>query len=595
MGNELTDPLQIALDSAIADHTAGRLAQAEAAYRSILSRDPNHADALHLLGFLAHQVNRSDIAVSLINRAIAISPTNAIYHFNLGKVFHDLSQLQQASACYSRALTIDPEFFDAQVNLGNLLKDQGELGAAIDLYRRALNARPDIGVAHYNLGVALSASGLAEEAIASFRAALDRTPTLMEAHHNLLLNLHYCAPLDQPLIDAESEKWNQRHAGPLQMRVRPHVNERLPDRRLRIGYVSPDFRSHSVAWFFESLLASHDPQAIETFCYANVLRPDAVTARLQGTAQHWRDISRIDDEKTAELVRNDGIDILVDLAGHTAHNRLLVFARKPAPVQVTYLGYPNTTGMTTMGYRLTDVRADPLTESGHVRGEELVRLPQTFLCYRSPAAAELAIAPLPAASNGRVTFGCFNAMPKINLPLIQLWARILGQVQDSRLRIANRALNNDATRRRVLTLFQSCGIKSGRIELLGGERDWTTHLARHNQVDLALDSFPYCGTTTTCEAMWMGVPVVSLAGQAHVSRVGFSLLNNVGVAELCAQTPDEYVQIAVELANDLPRLARLRLSLRPRMSASPLMDSASFARNVEEAYRRMWHRWCAAT
>ncbi|HMD55082.1 MAG TPA: hypothetical protein VKJ65_11085, partial [Phycisphaerae bacterium] len=358
------------------------------------------------------------------------------------------------------------------------------------------------------------------------------------------------------------------------------------------GYVSGDFREHSVTYFLQGLFAAHDPGQVEIFCYADLRNSDHVTSRLKSFVHHWQNITGKSDSDVAEIIRRDGIDILLDLAGHTADNRLLAFARKPAPVQVTYLGYPGTTGLGTVDYRFTDAYADPPGQDDKFYSEKLLRLNNTFLCYEPPDVAP-PVGPLPALKrSGAIIFGCLNMLPKINAKVVELWAQILKQTPESRMLLKNASLSDLSAREHLLQLFTNCGIGPDRLELHGWMASSKEHLQLYNQIDLALDTFPYNGTTTTCEALWMGVPVVTLAGHVHMSRVGVSLLSNAGLPELIAQTPEEYVQIAVKLAGDLPKLNELRGTMRQRMQKSPLMDSRRFAHNVEEAYRNMWRNWC---
>ena len=350
-----------------------------------------------------------------------------------------------------------------------------------------------------------------------------------------------------------------------------------------MGYVSPDFVNHAVAYFFEPVLAAHDRVCFEVFCYSDVRVPDKVTARLRALSGQWREIAGKTDEQVAALVREDGIDILVDLAGHTARNRLLVFARRPAPVQVTWLGYPNTTGMDAIDYRLTDLVSDPAgAEVRH--SEKLVRLPRNFSCYR-PSDESPAVGPLPAATAGHITFGCFNHLAKLTPPTLDLWAKVLRDQPASRLLIKSHGLADAETANRVRGEFTARGIEAARIECNGEELSVPRHLGLYNRVDVAFDSAPYNGTTTTCEALWMGVPVLTLAGETHVSRVGASLLTHLGAPEWIAATPADFVAKCRTLTSDLARLSALRAGLRERMRASPLCDAAGFTRDLETRRR----------
>jgi predicted O-linked N-acetylglucosamine transferase (SPINDLY family) len=400
----------------------------------------------------------------------------------------------------------------------------------------------------------------------------------------------YNTKADEETIFKEHLRWAERHAEPLARLIRPHANSRDPDRVMRVGYVSGDLWEHAVSFFFEGLLASHNPSQVEVFCYADVMRPDATTERLRGLAPRWRDIARRNDDEVAQMVREDGIDILVDLAGHSTGNRLQVFARKPAPVQVTYIGYPHTTGMRAMDYRIVDAITDPPgADTTHT--ERLVRLSRPFLCYR-PAADAPEVGALPADGAGHVTFCSFNALAKIRRPTVELWGRVLAAVPESRMILKAPRLQDEAPRGAIRGWFKEAGIAADRVEFVAGTKGFLEHLAVYGRADIGLDTFPYHGTTTTCEAMWMGVPVVTRAGGAHRSRVGVSLLTAVGLADLVAATPEEFVSKAAALAGDRERLRGLRAGFRERMRASALMDCAGLARAVEEAYRNMWRSWC---
>ena len=391
---------------------------------------------------------------------------------------------------------------------------------------------------------------------------------------------------------AEHCRWAEVHAEPLGRDVVPLSSDGDPGRRLRVGYVSNNFREHSVAFFVEALLASHDRSKVEIFCYADIMLADEFSGRLRRHSAQWRVITGQSDAQVAELIRQDAIDILVDLAGHTARNRLLVFARKPAPVQVTYLGYCNTTGLSAMDYRFTDALADSPGTTEHLHTEQLVRLPDCAWCYRPPDASPAVETP-PVLRSGHITFGCFNARPKITGEMLALWARLLLEMPASSLLLKNVGFGEPSARQHTRDLLAKAGIAPERVELVGRVPTLAGHLATYARVDIALDTFPYHGTTTTCEALWMGVPVITLAGRTHASRVGVSLLTTTGLPELVASSPDEYVKIAAALATDVPRLAALRTTLRTRMASSPLMDASRFARNVEAAYRQMWRTWCA--
>jgi predicted O-linked N-acetylglucosamine transferase (SPINDLY family) len=356
---------------------------------------------------------------------------------------------------------------------------------------------------------------------------------------------------------------------------------------LTIGYVSADFMAHPVAYFMGALLAAHDRRRFRVICYASVRGPDAVTRQVRKVAPEWRDVAHLGDEKLATLIAEDGVDILVDLGGHTASSRLTMFALKPAPVQVSYLGYPNTTGLAAIDYRLTDAWADPpgLTDRWHT--EQLIRLPGGFLSYTPPANLP-DVAPLPAASNGFVTFGSYNNFAKTSQSTIALWTAVLDAVPNSRLLLKASFLDDPGTAAEIIALFAAAGSDPQRITLRGRTRGHLDHIRSYGALDIALDPHPYNGTTTTCEALWMGVPVLTLAGDRHSSRVGTSILTAAGLDDFIAVSPEDYVARARSLSSDLQGLASLRLRLREQVAASPLADPKRLARAIEAAYLRLW-------
>ncbi len=565
----------------------GRPDQAAESYRRALQLNPDDAEIHNALGIALAAQGKTPDALMSFERALHIAPRYAAVYNNAGRAFMDTGQLDKAVASFEQASRLQPAAHTYD-NLGLAYAKSNRFDRAIENYERAVELKPDFADAHNHLAGAFLNQGSVDKAIESFRHAMGIEPDHVAAQ-NLLLSLNYSGT-DPMAIFREHVTWGER-------RILAHrstasfANIPDPSRRLRIGYVSPDFRQHSVAFFFEAILASHDPDNVETLCYANVERPDCVTDRLRRIACHWRDIRRVADGEAAEMIRSDGIDILVDLAGHTSQNRLAVFALKPAPVQVTYLGYPNTTGLRAIDYRLTDTVADPPGQEA-VHTEELVHLPRGFLCYAPPEAAP-AISPLPAAERGCVTYGSFNHLAKMTHEVIRVWAGILQRAAGARLVLKNRSFQDSSVRDRYKALFAQEGITAERIDLLGFVPSSTDHLGLYHRIDIALDTFPYNGTTTTCEALWMGVPVITIAGNRHAGRVGASLLTRVGLTDLIADTQDEYVDVAVRLAHDVERLAALRTGLRGQLARSPVCDGKAFAEQLEEAYRNMWGRWCA--
>ncbi|MGD0390621.1 MAG: tetratricopeptide repeat protein, partial [Tepidisphaeraceae bacterium] len=505
-----------------------------------------------------------------------------------GNALKDKQQIGEAIAAYRQAIRLKPDYTEAHNNLGNVLKDIGQLDQAVASFRHAIRLKPDLAEAHNNLANALKDMGQLDETIASYRQAIRLKPDYASAHSNLIYTLQFHPGYDAKMIYEEHRRWNQQHAEPLRKFIQPHPNNRNPDRRLRIGYVSPDFRQHVVGQNLSPLLREHDHGQMEIFCYSNLVRADTLTGQFRSYADVWRSIVGLSDSQAVDLIRQDRIDILVDLALHMANSRLAVFAHKPAPVQATFAGYPGSTGLDTIDYRLTDPYLDPPGLNDQFYSETSIRLPDSFWCYE-PVVTELAVNPLPAQTAGHVTFGCLNNFCKVNEPVLRLWAQVLKTVDRSRLMILCPEGNH---RQALQDLLQREGISPDRIELVAA-RPRLQYLELYHRIDLGLDSFPYNGHTTSLDSCWMGVPVVTLVGQTVVGRAGLSQLTNLGLPELIAQTPQQYVQIATDLAEDLPRLAELRRTLRPRMQASPLMDAPRFARNIEAAYRQMWRNWCA--
>ena len=588
----------IAADGKVARHhymlgctlqDAGRAQEAAEAYRKALSLEPGLAKAQNNLGCLLEAAGDGAGAMQCYEAALSAEPGLAQALFNRGNLHKLRGHATQAEEDICRALALEPARAAWRCVLGEVLVVQWKLDAAVANYRLVLEADRGDARAHFGLGNALLMMGRPVEAETRFRRALERQPGFIEAHSNLLLCLHYHKGDQGRMLYEEHVAWAKRHAGGLASADFGGHVDRGQARPLNIGYVSPNFEEHSVATFVEPLLAAHDRARFRVFCYSNVAYPDAVTRRLMGLCDVWRDISRIGDDEAARLVREDRIDILVDLAGHTGGARPLLFARKPAPVQATWLGYPDTTGLEQVDYRITDADADPEGEADVHHSEELVRLATGFLCY-APHPDSPKVAESPVFESGHITFGSFNSLPKVTPELIALWSRILAGVPQARLLLKAHALDSAKAQRTVRAYFARSGIAMDRIELRGAEESSRGHLERYGAVDIALDTYPYHGTTTTCEALWMGVPVISLAGRTHVSRVGASILARVGMSELVTATPDEYVQKAIALAVNPERLRELRGTLRERMRASALVDASGFARALEAAYREMWAR-----
>jgi len=472
--------------------------------------------------------------------------------------------------------------------LGCLCQYMGRMAEALDYQKKALETEPDNPEFMANLARIMIETGQMTEGIDLLRKAVDKMPQNAQAHSNLLFRLHHTDGLDPDALLDEHKQWARLHS-PVSLARTSHDNVPDPDRRLRIGYISPDFRRNSVAYFFESLLDGHNRDAVEVYGYGNVEFQDAVTERLKEKFDLYRDVRNLNIEAITYLLEQDKIDILVDLAGHTGDNCLLVLARKPAPIQVTYLGYPDTTGMEAVDYRLTDALAEA-PEAEQFYTEELVFLPEGFLCYRPPDFAPV-VAPLPADEKGYITFGSFNNSCKINPVVAKLWAQVLDANENSRLLLKLKGGDEQQMTDHYFDYFERFGISRERLEICGWKSP-NVHLQLYGRVDIALDTYPYNGTTTTCEALWMGVPVISLVGQHHASRVGLSILTRVGLEFFAASTPAEYVAKATALATNRQALAQIRTSMRARIATSGLCHAKGFASNLETAYRKMWRRWC---
>jgi len=567
----------------------GRLDEAVDAYRRALDLNPSLPEAHNNLGVVFKDLGRLDEAVAAYLRALELKPDDPETLINLGNALREQGLLGEAIAASRRALELKPGYPEAWNNLANTLRDRSQLDEAVAACRRALELRPDYPDALNNLGNALWERGDLDESISSYRRALQIKPEDASTHGNLIFTLNFHPGYDASAISEEHRRWNRQFGDPLKPFLQPHANDPAAARRLRIGYVSPDFRDHAVGRYILPLLERHDRERFEILCYSGVARADGMTERFRALATEWRSTVGVPDARLAEMIREDGVDLLVDLALHTAGNRLPVFARQPAPVQVTWLGYPGSTGLRGIGYRLTDGRLEPPGEEPAWSAEEPVRLPDCWCCYQ--AVGEFPeINALPARSSGGVTFGSLNNFAKMHEGVLALWARVLEAVKGSRLLMR---CPEGLARERVRAWFDARGIGTERVELVGFLSQWD-YLRLYERIDLGLDPFPYNGITTTCDALWMGVPVLTLPGEMPASRAGLSLLSNVGLGELATHSEEDYVGMAVELAGNLPRLANLRATLRARMLGSPLMDAPRFARNVEAAYRSMWERWRAA-
>ncbi len=583
----------------------GRAKQAVAHFREALRLIPEFADAHYNLGLALLDLGQHGQAMASflqtlglrpehsgalasLQQALKKRPSHPEIHNNLGNWFAGMGRLDEAAAAYREALRQQPTLADAPSNLAIVLCRQGQIDEAIAACQEALRLQPDAAAAHNNLGNIYKDVARLDEAVACFREAIRLKPDTSSFHSNLLGTMMYHPRYDARALADEHDRWEERHARPLAPQTPAFANDPSPGRRLRVGYVSADFSSHVVGLNIWPLVRNHDRKQFEVTLYANMTLGDQVTECFRKSAERWCPIAGWSDERLVEQIRADEIDILVDLSVHTEGNRLMVFARKPAPVQVSFAGYPGSTGLRTIDYRLSDPYLDPPGQGDDLYAEATYRLPHSFWCY-DPQTEEPAVGPLSAVEKGNITFGCLNNFCKINDDVLALWARVLQAMPGSNLALQARS---EYHRRRILDALGQHGITAERITFVP-RRPHPEYLALYHQIDIGLDSFPYNGHTTSLDSLWMGVPVVTLVGNTVVGRAGLSQLSNLGLSELAASTPDDFIRIAVDLAADVPKLDALRAGLRQRMKESPLMDAEGFARGIEEAYRSMWRTWCA--
>lgn len=563
----------------------GRFTEAEVNYHCALEIQPDFTDASYNLGHTLHELGRFPEAEACYRRALAIKPDYAGVLNNLGNTLVELKRLDEAEACYRSALKSKPDYAGAYNNLGNILNEQSRLSEAEANYRRALEIQPDHVEAFSNLGNVLKNQGRLVEAEYSFRRALELKPDFADAHDNLLFTLNYNASHLPSYCLEEACRYGRMLTSKAGRIHSSWLCSPAPD-RLRIGLVSGDLCNHPVGYFLESLLSRLDRSRIELFSYPTIRREDSLTARIKPFFAAWQPLSGLNDDAAASLIHADGVHLLFDLSGHTAHNRLPVFARRPAPVQVSWLGYLATTGVQEIDYVLGDPVATPPEDQGNF-SEKIWRLPDVWCCFTPPDMA-LEVGPLPALSNGFVTFGCFNNLSKMNDQVVALWSRLLKAVPASRLFLKAKQLGDLTVREATLKRFAAEGIDSSRL-LLEGPSPRAELLAAYQRVDIALDPFPYGGGTTTFETLWMAVPVITLQGDRFLSRCGQSLASSAGLPEWIAEDESDYVARGVVHSFDLTRLAALREGLRQQVLASPLFDASRFAGNFEAAVRGMWN------
>ena len=565
---------------------SGRSDEAGLVFMKACEREPSNVDAQFNLGLWHHDAHRLKEAENAYSLALSGRESFVNAWNNLGNVQDESGRFEEARTSFRRAIELQPDYSPAHNNLGASLASQGYFNAAIKSYMRAFELDPQNYAARINLGVAMLEQGDVFASLSVFDSILSVQPNNNCAYHNRLYANIYLEDAPEKLM-SEHTTWADSVAigRPLK------VQDPRGDRRIRVGYISPDFRRHSVSFFFEPLLTEQDSSGIEVFCYSDADHPDAVTARLQAYGHYWRVIKGMSDESVHDLILSDHIDILVDLAGHTTGNRLSLFGRRAAPIQVTGLGYPATTGVPNMDYRFCDALTDPEPVSDSWSSETLIRLPEGLHCFQPPRSAADPVFP-PVSENGYVTFGSFNKFAKISPLTVTMWAGVLRAMPTARLILKSKALTEEITCERLRSMFSEQGIAIDRLQLMGWESSDDAHLRLYNSIDIALDTFPYNGTATTCEALWMGVPVITLAGRGHAARVGASLLTQLGRDDWIAQSTADYIVGAKRLGSDISGLVEIRRKLRAQMAESSLCDAPRYAKKMETAYRRIWRALC---
>ena len=568
-------------------HRQGQLVQAGELYQQVLRFAPDNVDALHLYGLILHQQGQHARAVPYIQRAARLMPAQAQLLNNLGEAQRCSGDPQAAIESLRQAVTHEPEFAGAHLNLGAAYSELGDYDAALRHAREAVRLAPDSAQARYNLGLAWLDQLETESAAAAFREAVALRPDYRAAASNLLYLLNLIPGYDADEVARQHCLICDSLYGPPAQAQSQHAptsleNESAP---LRIGYVSRDFRWHAVNFFLEPVLARHDRDRFRIHLYSDIGKPDAVTRRLRDLGHQWRSVAAWSDQRLEEAIRADQIDILVDLGGHTQKNRLAVFARKPAPIQISWLGYPNTTGLAAMDYRIVDTVTAPAGES-LPGSERALRLPGLFACFRPPDDAP-SVTPPPVLKAGHITFGSLHKLDKLNDGVVELWSRLLQAIPEARLLIARDELD-PWRQRRLLARFATHGIDPDRLVMRHLNDPSRNFMRQFADMDIMLDTFPWSGHTLACCAVSMGVPVVTLRGATHAGRMVASLLHAMELDTLIADNASAYIEIASRLAQDQTALAELRGRLRAMLAASPLCDERGFTRGLEQAYRRIW-------
>lgn len=575
----------------------GNLPQAISHYQQILQLDPSNLDALEQMGLAAYKSAQGELAMRCWSQVTRLAPKRLRSHYMLGVLFAGAGQVEDAIKAYKQACQLEPRFIEAFNNLGVLYKNEERFEEAIDCFSHVVKLQPKSAFALSNLGNVLKEAGFMKEAVETLERAVKADPKLASAYSNLLVALNYLSEQDPVGVRKRHEEWASHVPDSIRASRFDFSNwPSVKGRKLRVGFVSPDLHQHSVAYFAAPLFEHLNRNKFELFAYYNHERVDDTSRRLKGLCDQWTPIANMDEHEAADKIFSDQLDVLIDLAGHTANNRLAVFLQKPAPIQMTWLGYPNTTGLSQIDYRIGDKITDPLdalktsgasttpevsTTTGHSTTEALIHLDGPFICYEAPDDAP-EIAPSPCLTNGYLTFGSFNNLVKVTPDVIDFWVSLLKAIPDSRLLLKSRQLGNAMTKARIIGEFEKQGIDSERLilrEMISGRK---AHLELYNSIDIGLDTFPYNGTTTTCEALHMSLPVMAVMGTNHASRVSASILKHAGLDSLVFENLQAALNWAREMNSDHEKLNALRMSIRPSFSKSKVCDSASFALSFEK-------------
>lgn len=619
------DDAEAHVNLGVALAASGQFAEAVEAYREALKLQPNSADACNALGVALAQQGNRDEAIAAHREALRLDPAHVLAHNSLGNALADHGQHEEAVVHYHEALRLKPNYADAHYNLGTVLYAQGQSEKAILHYKHALRLKPDYVEAHYNLGLALAAQdrldeaeasyrqaleilpeytvtwnnlgivlslqGRLDEAISSYRKALTIRPDYATAHSNMLFAQLHLPDIALTRIIESHKEWAAVHTSRHRANWKKFDNDRDPEHRLVLGFCSGDFRRHPVGYFIIRVFESLRAENCDIVCYSTHTGCDDLTARFKATATKWHDAYHLSDDQLCELIRQDQIDILFDLTGHNAGNRLLAFTRKPAPLSITWAGYMATTGLDAIDYILADRFEIPKgAERFYV--EKVIRMPDAFICYDPPEYAP-EVSSLPALTNGYITFGCFNRLNKLNTEVITAWAEILRRGAGSKLILKTKELSCSHTRDRVASTFRQHGIDPSRVDFHGGSAH-KQHMLAYNSIDIQLDTFPYTGSTTTLESLWMGVPVITLPNETFAGRHSLTFLSNIGLTEVIARDAGHYIDLAVGLASDFTRLTELRAGLRSQLAQSPVCDGPRFARSLMVELRTAWREWCCS-